>query len=339
MFSLIADEVTDISNKEILSLCVRYVSMSPKIQIKEIFIDFVQLDGITGEVIANAILHTLKNHRIDVTKCRMQFYDGATAMSSKKIGVQSRIKEHSPTALYTHCNSHVLNLSIAASCKMPSMRLAASCKMPSMRHIIDNVNEISLFFGNSPKRQRVFEAFIDQCAPSSKVKKLKSLCKTRWVERQFCFDTLYELFGSVCSTLEFILNPSSIEIEAVDLPVGWDRETRVKAGPRTASSSFLVAFITVKNVLEIIKPFTVKLLKRDIGIVSAFGLIDNTKEEVKALRSKIEDDFSVWFTDEQQLAVLANSSIEMPRVIVRQAHRAKAESSTTVLRNSSYTFL
>ena len=69
VFSLIADEVTDISNKEILSLCVRYVSMSPKIQIKEIFIDFVQLDGITGEVIANAILHTLKNHRIDVTKC------------------------------------------------------------------------------------------------------------------------------------------------------------------------------------------------------------------------------------------------------------------------------
>ena len=68
-------------------------------------------------------------------------------------------------------------------------------------------------------------------------------------------------------------------------------------------------------------------------------MIDNTKEEVKALRSKIEDDFSVWFTDEQQLAVLANSSIEMPRVIVRQAHRAKAESSTTVLRNSSYTFL
>ena len=135
------------------------------------------------------------------------------------------------------------------------------------------------------------------------------------------------------------MDPSSIETEAVDLPVGWDRETRVKAGPRTASSSFLVAFITVKNVLEIIKPFTVKLLKRDIGIVSAFGLIDNTKEEVKALRSKIEDDFSVWFTDEQQLAVLANSSIEMPRVIVRQAHRAKAESSTTVLRNSSYTFL
>ena len=66
------------------------------------------------------------------------------------------------------------------------------------------------------------------------------------------------------------------------------------------SSSFLVALITVKNVLEIIKPLTVKLQKREVDIVSAFGLIDNTKEEEKALRSWIEDDFSVWFTDAHQ---------------------------------------
>ena len=59
-------------------------------------------------------------------------------------------------------------------------------------------------------------------------KKLKSLCKTRWVERHHCFETLYDLLGSVCSTLEFILDPSSIEIEVVDLPVGWDREIGVK---------------------------------------------------------------------------------------------------------------
>ena len=74
---------------------------------------------------------------------------------------------------------------------------------------------------------------------------------------------------------------------------------------------------------------TATLQKRDIDIVSACGLVDNTKDEIKALRSRIEDDFSVWFTDAQQLAVFANSSIEMPGVIGRQVHRANAESSTT----------
>ena len=94
------------------------------------------------------------------------------------------------------------------------------------------------------------------------MKKLKSFFKTRWVERHLCFETLYNFLGlSVQHLLEFILDPSSIEIEAVDLPVGLDRETRVKAQGLLSvmkSSSFLVAFITVKNVLEIIKPLTVK---------------------------------------------------------------------------------
>ena len=85
VFSLIADEVTDISNKEILSLCVRYLSMSPKIQIKEIFIEFVQVDA-TGKLIANAILHTLRNHRIDVTKCRGNVMTGQRQCPLKRSG-------------------------------------------------------------------------------------------------------------------------------------------------------------------------------------------------------------------------------------------------------------
>ena len=68
-------------------------------------------------------------------------------------------------------------------------------------------------------------------------------------------------------------------------------------GLSSVMKSSSLAFITVKYILEIIKPLTVKLQKRDIDIVSAFGLTDNTKEEGKALRSRIEDDFSVWFTD------------------------------------------
>ena len=49
--------------------------------------------------------------------------------------------------------------------------------------------------------------------------------------------------------------------------MGWDREMWVKAQGLLSvmkSLSFLVAFITVKNVLEIMQPLTVKLQKRDI---------------------------------------------------------------------------
>ena len=68
-FSLIAEEVTDISIYHFITLFAVCVNVT-KGSIKEIFIDFVQSKGITGLLIANAILHTLKNHRIDVTLCR-----------------------------------------------------------------------------------------------------------------------------------------------------------------------------------------------------------------------------------------------------------------------------
>ena len=48
--------------------------------------------------------------------------DGASAMSSEACGVQGRIRRMASMALNTHCNSHVLNLSVAAACRLTSVR-------------------------------------------------------------------------------------------------------------------------------------------------------------------------------------------------------------------------
>ncbi len=52
-------------------------------------------------------------------------------MSSQNRGVQARIREVAPLAVYT---SHVLNLSIAAS-----------CKIPEVRNMVDVINSLFLF--------------------------------------------------------------------------------------------------------------------------------------------------------------------------------------------------
>ena len=65
---------------------------------------------------AEAILLLLKSNNIDIAKARGQAHDGTGSMSSERVGVQSRIKVVAPLALYTHCRSHVLNLSIASAC-------------------------------------------------------------------------------------------------------------------------------------------------------------------------------------------------------------------------------
>ena len=93
VFSIICDEVTEShSNKEILSLCLRFVSWNdqipPQPSIKEVFFDFTFLTRTTGLAISNAIKESLCTYKIDISKARGQAYDGASAMSSSISGVQ-----------------------------------------------------------------------------------------------------------------------------------------------------------------------------------------------------------------------------------------------------------
>ena len=80
-FTIIADEVTDCSNKEQLSLVLRYVNPGDK-QIREDFVAFVECDcGITGRALADKILTFLSSHGLDPFKLRGQAYDGSGNMS------------------------------------------------------------------------------------------------------------------------------------------------------------------------------------------------------------------------------------------------------------------
>ena len=56
-YTIIADEVTDLSNKEQLPLALRYVLNGT---VKEVFVDFIFVERITGQVLAQAILQWLE---------------------------------------------------------------------------------------------------------------------------------------------------------------------------------------------------------------------------------------------------------------------------------------
>lgn len=46
-----------------------------------------------------------------------QSYDGANVMSGKFNGVQAKIKNKFPYAIYTHCMAHRINLVVIDMCK------------------------------------------------------------------------------------------------------------------------------------------------------------------------------------------------------------------------------
>ncbi len=116
--------------------------------IAENFISFIYLERANASTKSQKILEviTAPSVSLDPHNIRGQAYDGAAVMSSNIAGVQAMIKEVSPLALYTHCYSHCLNLSTAAS-----------CGIQEVKNMIALINEVHLFLSNSPKRQEFFE--------------------------------------------------------------------------------------------------------------------------------------------------------------------------------------
>ena len=133
-------------------------------------------------------------------------------------------------------------------------------------------------------------------------------------------------------TLEGILNPDDVVLSDLpDSPWNWDRKTRIKAQGLLSTiktAMFIVAFITVKNCLEIIKPLSIKLQKRDQDIYDAYTNIDKDKESVSKLRDRINEEFRVWFNDAKKIAESVGSQVSKTRAVGRQRHRANAESET-----------
>ena len=63
----------------------------------------------TGEEITNIIIKTLNSLGLQVEDIVGQGYDGGSNMSGNRKGIQARIRELNPLALFTHCYSHSLN--------------------------------------------------------------------------------------------------------------------------------------------------------------------------------------------------------------------------------------
>ena len=92
--------------------------------IREEFVAFLKLNRVRAVDIADALVKCMENLGLSLSELCGQGYDGASTMSGYKSGVQARIQEKQPKAVYTHCAAHSLNLVIVKSCSVPEIRNA-----------------------------------------------------------------------------------------------------------------------------------------------------------------------------------------------------------------------
>ena len=107
-FSILADESADISDKEQLALCLRYVNK--KGAINERFLGIVHVANTTSLTLKNAIESLLMEYSLSFSRVRGQGYDGASNIQGSINGLKSLIEDENKSAHYVHCFAHQLQL-------------------------------------------------------------------------------------------------------------------------------------------------------------------------------------------------------------------------------------
>ena len=88
-----ADEYTDISNKELLSMCFRWIE---DLRVHEDFAGYYELPDIKSDTIVTSIKDSLIRMQLSLNDLRAQAYEGASNMFGKNTGVSVQIVAEQP---------------------------------------------------------------------------------------------------------------------------------------------------------------------------------------------------------------------------------------------------
>ncbi|XP_021758486.1 zinc finger MYM-type protein 1-like [Chenopodium quinoa] len=114
-FGILADESSDVSQKEQLALCLRY--MNNKGKITERFLGIVHVKDTTALSLKSAIESLLMEYSLSLSRVRGQGYDGASNMRGEINGLKTLIMNETKQAYYIHYFAHQLQLTLVAVAK------------------------------------------------------------------------------------------------------------------------------------------------------------------------------------------------------------------------------
>jgi len=187
-FSIICDEYTDISNKEQLTVCVRWVDND--INAYEDFLGFYKIPDISANTITSVIKDSLLRLSLSLERCRGQCFDGASNMLGKKSGVAKQIQDIQPKAFPTHCHAHSLSLGVKDTVK--------ACKILS--DTMNTSKEIITLIKYSPKRETMLGEEKENIEIQSEVNDehkdpqpgIVTFCPTRWTVTAECYKRILD---------------------------------------------------------------------------------------------------------------------------------------------------
>ena len=182
MYSLMADECTDIANVEELSVFCRWEEGGVPV---ECFLEIIPLKKADAETIYSTLIKCLKKN-LQVGRIVGLGFDGAATFSRQRTGVQARIKKHTPHALFVHCHCHLLQLACVQSAK-------------KLTHIYRTLTTLWKHIHNSCKRAECLKEVQSVLElPETKVIKPSD---TRWLSHERCVKAVEASYSAIVITI------------------------------------------------------------------------------------------------------------------------------------------
>ena len=152
--------------------------------------EIIHLKQANAESIYSALVECFKEKQLQVSKIVGMGFDGASAFSGRKTGVQTRIKKLAPHALFVHCHCHLLQLAC--------VQAANSTK--GIKHVYVTLTALRKFFRYSPKRVeslKMVQHVLD--LPELKIAKPSD---ARWLAQERCVKAVKASYGAIVAMLK-----------------------------------------------------------------------------------------------------------------------------------------
>lgn len=264
IFSVMADTTPDISNKDRLAVCVRYVNDNG--EATERLLEISEGMDKTGLGTAKQIICILENNGLNTDNIAFQSYDFASNMSGAQKGAHAQLSKLVGHKIpFIPCQAHRLNTYLEHSCEASSI----------ISNMVDILESIYVFFSSSTKRYGLLNTYISKVENSLH---LRNLSRTRWTARA-------ESVKAVWSSLEAISNC----LQEIQFSTNsFDRNTRTKAlglRKKILSFDFIVSLSFMKNIMYKLKSLTETLESQNLSLVDAAILIDTAITSLEDINS------------------------------------------------------
>lgn len=304
-FSVITDDLVEISGDWYLPVFLRYVDQSDSQQ--ERFGGFLSLSG-DGESLATELLsELLQKWGLDMKRCRGQAH--SSGIHSRKIQTFSaKLMEEYPKATLTLRSAHNLNLLLVSGMNLPGVQL-----------VLSTLKKIEVFFSQSPLLLLELDNAISIYYSDKEEtgKELKEVCRTNWTTQSDVFEVAAQILEALLLCVDNVHDNEEMR---------WSDEvtyTALDISKALTDFEFVMALIVLKNTLALTRAFGTNLQGKATDSYFAGRSTKAVLHSLKELSDNIDVYHEFWTDEAINLATSIEIPIKVPRSFLRK-HRLES---------------